>query len=29
VLIHIGVATTMDVLALRGCPEIGSGKYCH
>ena len=24
VLIHIGVATTMDVLALRGCPEIGA-----
>jgi membrane protease YdiL (CAAX protease family) len=29
VLIHIGVATTMDVLALRGCPPIGSGLYCH
>jgi membrane protease YdiL (CAAX protease family) len=29
VLIHVGVATTMDVLALRGCPEFGSGKYCH
>ncbi|MEJ7602260.1 MAG: type II CAAX endopeptidase family protein [Kofleriaceae bacterium] len=29
VLIHIGVATTMDVLALRGCPDMGSGKYCH
>jgi CAAX protease family protein len=29
VLIHIGVATTMDVLALRGCPEIGSGMFCH
>jgi membrane protease YdiL (CAAX protease family) len=28
-LIHIGVATTMDVLALRGCPPMGSGKYCH
>lgn len=29
VLIHIGVATTMDVLALRGCPPMGSGKFCH
>ena len=29
VLIHIGVATTMDVLALNGCPPMGSGKYCH
>lgn len=29
VLIHIGVATTMDVLALRGCPPMGSGKPCH
>jgi membrane protease YdiL (CAAX protease family) len=28
VLIHIGVAMTMDVLALHGCPPIGSGKYC-
>ncbi|MGE5186944.1 MAG: lysostaphin resistance A-like protein [Acidobacteriota bacterium] len=28
VLIHIGVATTMDVLALHGCPPIGSGHYC-
>jgi membrane protease YdiL (CAAX protease family) len=28
VLIHVGVATTMDVLALRGCPPIG-GKPCH
>ncbi len=28
VLIHIGVAMTMDVLALRGCPPIGSGHYC-
>lgn len=28
-LIHIGVATTMDVLALRGCPPTGSGKFCH
>ncbi|HUJ61536.1 MAG TPA: type II CAAX endopeptidase family protein [Kofleriaceae bacterium] len=28
VLIHIGVATTMDVLALIGCPAIGSGHYC-
>jgi membrane protease YdiL (CAAX protease family) len=28
VLIHIGVAMTMDVLALRGCPPIGSGSYC-
>jgi len=29
VLIHIGVAVTMDVLALRGCPPIGSGKFCR
>ena len=29
VLIHIGVATTMDVLALRGCPPLGSTKFCH
>jgi membrane protease YdiL (CAAX protease family) len=28
VLIHIGVATTMDVLALHGCPDIGSGRFC-
>jgi len=28
VLIHIGVAATMDVLALAGCPPIGSGKFC-
>jgi membrane protease YdiL (CAAX protease family) len=28
VLIHIGVAMTMDVLALAGCPPIGSGVYC-
>jgi len=28
VLIHICVATTMDVLALRGCPPIG-GAACH
>ncbi|HEU4735379.1 MAG TPA: type II CAAX endopeptidase family protein [Kofleriaceae bacterium] len=28
VLIHVGVATTMDVLALRGCPPIG-GRPCH
>jgi membrane protease YdiL (CAAX protease family) len=28
VLIHIGVATTMDVLALRGCPPFGSGHWC-
>jgi membrane protease YdiL (CAAX protease family) len=28
VLIHIGVAATMDVLALRGCPPIG-GAPCH
>jgi len=28
VLIHIGVAMTMDVLALHGCPPIGSGRYC-
>jgi uncharacterized protein len=29
VLIHIGVATTMDVLALNGCPPMGSGSFCH
>ncbi|MBC7974281.1 MAG: CPBP family intramembrane metalloprotease [Myxococcales bacterium] len=28
VLIHVGVAVTMDVLALRGCPPIGGGP-CH
>ena len=28
VLIHMGVALTMDVLALRGCPPLGSGRYC-
>jgi len=28
VLIHIGVAMTMDVLALHGCPPIGSGRWC-
>jgi membrane protease YdiL (CAAX protease family) len=28
VLIHIGVAITMDVLALHGCPPIGSNHYC-
>ncbi|HET9627305.1 MAG TPA: CPBP family intramembrane glutamic endopeptidase [Kofleriaceae bacterium] len=28
VLIHVGVATTMDLLALRGCPPIGGGP-CH
>jgi len=28
VLIHVGVATTMDVLALRGCPPFG-GSPCH
>jgi membrane protease YdiL (CAAX protease family) len=28
VMIHVGVATTMDVLALRGCPPFGSGRYC-
>jgi membrane protease YdiL (CAAX protease family) len=29
VLIHVGVAMTMDVLALRGCPPMGSGEYCR
>jgi len=29
VLIHIGVATTMDVLALAGCPPMGSTRPCH
>ena len=28
VLIHVGVATAMDVLALRGCPPFG-GPPCH
>jgi membrane protease YdiL (CAAX protease family) len=28
VLIHVGVAMTMDVLALRACPPIGSGESC-
>lgn len=28
VLIHVGVATTMDILALRGCPPFG-GSPCH
>jgi membrane protease YdiL (CAAX protease family) len=28
VCIHIGVAMTMDVLALHGCPPVGSGHYC-
>jgi membrane protease YdiL (CAAX protease family) len=28
VLIHIGVAVTMDVLALRGCPPFGSNRSC-
>ncbi len=28
VCIHIGVAMTMDVLALRGCPAFGSGRFC-
>jgi membrane protease YdiL (CAAX protease family) len=29
VLIHIGVAITMDVLALAGCPPMGSKRPCH
>jgi membrane protease YdiL (CAAX protease family) len=29
VLIHTGVAISMDVLALRGCPPMGSDSYCH
>jgi membrane protease YdiL (CAAX protease family) len=29
VVIHIGVATTMDVLALAGCPPMGSKVPCH
>ena len=29
VLIHVSVATTMDVLALNGCPPMGSGRFCH
>ncbi|MGE0549738.1 MAG: CPBP family intramembrane glutamic endopeptidase [Kofleriaceae bacterium] len=29
VLIHIAVAMTMDILAMRGCPPMGSGRFCH
>jgi membrane protease YdiL (CAAX protease family) len=29
VMIHVGVAMTMDVFAMRACPPIGSGKFCH
>jgi len=29
ILIHMGVAIAMDVFALRGCPPMGSGLYCH
>ena len=29
VMIHVGVAISMDVLAMRGCPAIGSGKFCR
>jgi membrane protease YdiL (CAAX protease family) len=29
VLIHCGVALSMDVLALRGCPPTDSGQPCH
>lgn len=28
VLIHVGVAMTMDVMALRGCPPMGSKHWC-
>ncbi|HEY4057027.1 MAG TPA: type II CAAX endopeptidase family protein [Kofleriaceae bacterium] len=28
-MIHVGVAMTMDVMALRGCPPFGSGHFCH
>lgn len=28
VLIHLGVAMTMDIMALHGCPPIGSGHFC-
>jgi aryl-alcohol dehydrogenase-like predicted oxidoreductase len=28
VLIHVGVAMTMDVFALHGCPPIGSNRWC-
>ena len=28
VLIHVGVAMTMDVMALRGCPPMGSKRWC-
>lgn len=28
VVIHAAVALTMDVLALAGCPAVGSGRYC-
>ncbi len=29
VLIHLGVAIAMDVMAMRGCPPMGSGLFCH
>jgi len=29
VMIHCGVAISMDVLALQGCPPMGSDSYCH
>jgi membrane protease YdiL (CAAX protease family) len=29
VLIHVGVAISMDVLALRGCPPMGSDEFCR
>jgi membrane protease YdiL (CAAX protease family) len=29
VLIHVGVAMSMDILALQGCPPIGSDTFCH
>ena len=29
VMIHVGVAVSMDVLAMRACPPMGSGKFCH
>jgi len=29
VMIHVGVAISMDVLALQGCPPMGSDSFCH
>lgn len=29
VMIHVGVAISMDMLAMRACPAMGSGHFCH